>query len=296
MPLTTTTGANAIREAYQPGFVEAVYRNNQLLGYFPAPEPAVGDTNVRWKVNSAGQTPEIFVEGQAQPVAGTQSYQNAAVAWNYYRAMLQTTGHARDALKSAWIAAVEEDMRLLVQDIIDLITTTTMSGTNGLETMVDGGTTYAGIARGSAAYWESTETAVSGILATSDLYDIDEAIRDNDKGGKPSLILLPWNQNTNIYQLAGAPFVQTAGPSDKAVGMLNQTFNGSKILPLGDWTNTVIMFLDMSAGKWRHVVIRDFQVKEMAPSADSDIMQVSTGRILINKNPKFDGKLTDVTA
>jgi hypothetical protein len=296
MPLTTTSGANAIREAYQPGFVEAVYRNNSLLGLFPAPEGAVGDTNVRWKVNSSGQTPEIFTEGQAQPVAGNQTYTNAAVAWNYFRGMVQVTGHAKDALQSAWLPAVEEEMTLLMQDIIDLITTTTMSGANGLETMVDSTTTYAGIARGAAAYWESTETAVSGALATSDLQDIDEAIRDNDKGGNPGLILCPWNQNTNIYRLTGTPFVQQGPVTDKSPGMLVQSFNGSNIVPLGDFANTVIMFLDMTPGKWAHVVIRDFEVKDMGPSGDSDVMQVSTGRILINKSPKLDGKLTGVTA
>jgi hypothetical protein len=61
MALTTTTGANAIREAYAPGFVEAVFRNHSLFKHLPAPRLGPGDTAIRWKVNSAGQTPEVSI-------------------------------------------------------------------------------------------------------------------------------------------------------------------------------------------------------------------------------------------
>jgi hypothetical protein len=55
-------GAILIKQKYEKGFVDAVYRNNQLLGMsiggravFPQ-RPSGGDTAVRWKVASAGNT------------------------------------------------------------------------------------------------------------------------------------------------------------------------------------------------------------------------------------------------
>lgn len=302
MPLTTTTAANTIKQAYEGGFEVGVFRNNSLLKWFPPPFPAVGDTAYRWKINTAGNdSVEVYTEGQAQKDPGNQTFGNAAVSWTYVRGMLQFSGHALDALKSNWINQADEEANLLMDDLIDLITTSFMGGTYGIELSVDYGSAYAGITRnGSASYFEATETAVSRKLAFQDLIDLQETMRDNDKGSRfgpgNGLILCPLNQETNIYQLTGQPAVKNIGPSDAAQNLTAQTFNGVPIVGLPDWTDSVIAFLDMRPEKWKYPVIRPFSVKEMAPSGDSDVYQVSWGGSLVNKMPKFDGKLTSVTA
>jgi hypothetical protein len=300
MSLTTTTGANAIREAYAPGFNKLVFRNDSLFSLFPAEMASFGDTNWRFKANSAGNTSvQIFTEGQAQPGAGNQSWSNLAVPWNYYRCMIEITGHSRDALKSRWINAVDEEFSLGMEDLVDLMTTTSMSGTNGIETIVDSTTTYAGQARGSAAWWESSETAVGGALAHTNLEDLLETCEDNDKGAlfAPGMWLMPRNQYTNVYRLSGGVGVQNTGDSDKAPGLPRQTFAGIPMVWLPDFTNTVIMLLEMTPrAKWRHIVHRPWDVKEMGPTSDADVYQLSNARLLVCEAPKYHGKLTGVTA
>lgn len=297
MALTTTTGANAIREAYAPGFDEAVFRNNSLMSLFNW-QDAVGDTAYRWKLNSAGNNSvEIFTEGAAQPAAGNQTYVNAAVSWTYFRVMLQVTGHARDALRSNWIAAIEEEAVLGRADLVDLITTSFMGSTYGLETAVDYGDVYAGITRnGSAGYFESTETAHGGALTTDGLIDLQETIRNADKNGKPDTILCNLNQETNIYRLGGPHLITNLNPGDKTPSLLNNQIAGCRVVAVPDFTTTVLLMLDMRPSNWAPTIIRPFSVKEMGPSGDSDIWQFSWGGALVCKMPKFQGKLTGVTA
>ena len=296
MALTTTTGANAIREAYAPGFDEAVFRNDSLMSLFSW-QDAVGDTAFRWKLNSAGQSPEVFTEGQAQPAAGNQTWVNAAVSWTYFRVMLQATGHARDALRSAWLPAIDEEAVLGRADLIDLITTSFMGSTYGLELAVDYGSSYAGVTRsGSAGYFESTETDHSAALTTDALIDLQETIRNADKGGSPSIILCNLNQESNVYRLGGPHLITNQNPSDKTPGLLSNRIAGCDVVALPDFTTTVCMMLDPRPSNWAPRVIRPFSVKEMAPVGDSDLYQLSWGGALVCKMPKYQGKLTGVTA
>lgn len=297
MAVTTTTHAEVIREKTEAGFIDAVFRNNSFLPFFGAPQDQGGDTNIRWKVNSAGNTSvEVFTEGQAQPVPNQQDYVSAAVPPQYFRVMLQITGHARDALRSAWFNSIAEETIQAMRDVIDLITTTSMSGTNGIETMIDSTTTYAGIARGAAAYWESTETAVGGPLTITAMEDLLETIEDNDKGGQVTHIFGPRNQETNFARLAGTPYIQQGGTADKGQHLLAPKFAAIPFIALPDFTNTVIVFADMRPGHFKMLQQRPWSVKEMSPSGDSDVMQLSWAGQPICKQPKMSGKLTGVTA
>jgi hypothetical protein len=296
MPLTTTTGANAIREAYAPGFDEAVFRNNSLMSLFSW-QDAEGDTAFRWKLNSSpNDSVQIFTEGLPQPAAGNQSYVNAYVSWTYFRVMLQITGHARDALKSRWINAIEEEAILGRADLVDLITTSFMGSTYGLELAIDDTTDYAGITRSGAAYFQSTETAHSAALTTDALIDLQETIRNAEKGGKPAIILSNLNQESNIYRLGGPHLITNMNPGDKTPSLLNNRVAGCDVVSVPDFTTTVVMMLDMRPSNWAPRIIRPFSVKEMAPAGDSDIYQFSWGGTLVCKMPKFQGKLTGVTA
>lgn len=293
----STQGALLIEEVYQPSVVEAVYINNEFLSLFPAPTQQVGGRYVNWLVHKGGNgSVEVFTEGQGSPNSGGQTYALAQVAWTYIRAMVEITGHARDALQSGYADGIEGEMTGAANDIRDLLNTSFMGGTYGLELAVDSGSTYAGIARGSAAYFESTETAVGGVLAFSNLIDLEEAIRDNDKGGRPKMIVCPWNQNTNIYNLGGQPAIKMIGAGDPAPNYTGQTFNGKPIVAVGDMTDTVIAMLDMSPGEFGVVQIRPFRVDFQGRGGDADVYQVSTGAAFVTYCPKHHGKLTGVTA
>lgn len=293
----TTTGAALIKEIYMPSWIEGVFKNNELLKHFPSPVASGGDTAVRWKVHGgANGSVEVFGEGQAQPSADSQDWYNAAVNFVYFRAMVQLTGHAKDAMKSNWVNGLEEEMTLAKEDITDLITTSYMESTYGLEVAVDATSTYAGITRGSATYFESQETAVSAAVGYSNLIAMYQGLRDNNVGAKPGLILCPWNQYTRIYNISGGPAIRASDSNDIARGYEAISFNGVPVAPLPDMTDTVILFLDMGPEKWAHIVHRDWDVKQMAPSGDSDVYQISYAGILACKNPMKQGKLTGCTA
>jgi|FLOH01.1.fsa_nt_gi hypothetical protein len=306
MAATTTTAAEVIRPIVREGYTEAVYRNSSLVPIFlaaqgGAPRPSGGDTSRRWKVNSAGNTSvETYSEGGVAPASGEQTWVSAAVAYTHFRIMVEITGHLRAALQSdqGYVNALAEEFALGQRDIVDLINTTYMSGTNGMETAVDSTTAYAGITRGSASYFESAETAVSGALAVTDLEDLVETMLDNDRGASAEYMrwFMPYNQATNIYRLTGTPAQQMISDSDKAPAFLRQTFGGIPMSPLGDFTNTVIILADLAPGMWEVVEHEGFMVHDQGRNADADLSMVTYRGGLVCLDPKLQGKLTGVTA
>ncbi len=152
MALTVTTAANTIREAYEPGFQELVWQNSHFLPLFEK-ITSMGDTAYRFKANSAGNNSVgTFNEGDANPAAGEQEFSNLALGYTYFWFMVQASGHAKDALRSNWINQFDEEFRLGQSNLVDLMNTTFMSGTNGIETAIDSTSTYCGQARSAAAW------------------------------------------------------------------------------------------------------------------------------------------------
>lgn len=292
-----TAGAILIKQIYLPSFIDGTFKNNSLVSLFPAPQDSGGDTACRWKVHSdVNGSVEVFTEGQVSPTPDSQEWVNAAVNYTYFRAAIQITGHARDAMRSNWVNGIEEEMTLAREDVIDLMTTSFLGATYGLEVSVDSTTTYAGVTRGSATYFEAYETAVSAALGYANLIAMYQALRDNDRGAKPSLILCPWNQYTRIYNLSGGPALRQNPTPDVANGYEAISFNGIPIKPIPDMTDTVLLMLDTSPEKWAHITHRAWDVKEMAPSGDSDVYQLSYAGTLCCKDPMRQGKLTGLTA
>jgi hypothetical protein len=295
MPGTTSTLSTAIREAYAPGFELTVYRNRGLLPLFAPPIDSGGDTAYRWKINTTGNNSvEIYSEGQGQLAPGNQAYVNAAVDYLAFRFMTQITGHLRAALRSRWFNAIEEEQSLGMEDMIDLINTTYMASTYGLEAAIAATGSYAGLTRGSITYFESAVTAVNDSLALSDIQDMLEGLKDNERGVTPDLLLGPVNQETNIYRLAPEAGMRTTGYENPLPNFQGQRVAGMTPAFLGDWTDTVLCYLRRSDVKV--IQHQPFMVKEMAPSGDSDVMQNSYMGIIVHVNPKLAGKNTGVTA
>lgn len=309
----TNQGAALIKAKVEPGFVDGVYRNNQLLGLtvggrrvFPERDSG-GDTAVRWKVAmTANTSTEVFTEGGIQPAAVAQAWTTAAQAFTYFRAMVQITGHAEDAMRSNYVDGLALEFELAEADIRDLMTTSFLGSTYGLELIVAKTGTYAGIARGSAAYWESTVTTLSGALTYAAMLDLHETCRDNDKGGVIGLWLVPHNQLSNYVYLIGAPNAENssytvqmgrgAGGVDLGYNVNGVACMGAPMVPLGDMTNETILGLDIGPGNWELVIHRRMGLKNMAPSGDSNLWQVSTASAIIGRHPMLSAKLATVTA
>jgi len=289
-----TQGAVLIKEQYQAAVTDAVYINNQFAPLFRR-QTQQGGRYVNWIVHKSGNTSvEIFTEGQGTPNSGGQGYGLAQVAPTYIRAMVEVTGHAKDAMQSNYANGIDMEISSAANDMADLFTTSFLGGTYGLELAIDAGSTYAGIARGSAAYWESTETAHNAVLSFSGLQDLNEAIHDNDKGGNPKMVLCPWNQVTNVYNLGGMPFIKAAGPQDQAPSSLAPTWNGMPVTGIGDMTDTVIVLFDPA--DCALVETRPFTVDFQGRSGDANVYQLSMAIAFVVWNPKLHGKLTGVTA
>lgn len=298
---------------YRDGFVDAVFRNNSLLGLFPT-LPA-GDSSYRWKVNSAGNTNvAVFTEGASAAVPVAQTYVNAAVSYTYLWGWIRVSGHIRDVMRNggayAGLPLIQNEFLGTTEDLRDLATTSAMGSTYGLEVAVDSTTTYAGISRGSAAYFESSETAHNATLTMAGLANITEACEDNDKGGKTGLILTARNQLTNYMAFSGTPntanhsFRSNAAdlnkPFDIQPSTMNLTFQGIPIVGLPDWTDEVWMGLDMRPTRVGPNVgisiARDFEIRGPDMAGDDDVWEVSTAFAVIVHSPKLCWKLTGVTA
>lgn len=300
MPATLATKATALNEIFLPQYQEAVYYQSEFLKYFGTPKPhQKGGRYVNWTVHSAAAgTAAIYNEATAMPVAGQETMVQAYVSPVYIWDTVQISNILLDAVGSAGHYDVfDTEIQGKINSIRDLFETSFMASTYGVELAVDSSSNYGGITRSSATYWQSTETAVSAALAVSDLRDLIEACKDNDKGGlKKPLWFVPWNQYSNIWSLTGSPGTKQFNPNDPLESYSNQTLDGAPVVPLGDMTDTVILALDMRPELWRYEEFRPLTVKPHHQSGDSDVYLLTAGLSLACLNPKMHGKLTGVTA
>lgn len=299
------TAAILVNELYHDAIVDTLYYNNftgsPALNMDLKPQP--GGTGVNWVVRKSGSSPEIFVEHQGQPSAAVSDYVHASVDWTYFRSMVQVTGHARDAMRSAYArqdtAGGPMDLELLqaARDITDLMNTTYLGATYGLTNAVSATGTYAGITRGAATYFESLVTAVNRDLEMTDLLDAFEALEDNDRGGKSFVVVCPLNQRTRLFQLSPPAGMKVTQPGNVTAGFYDQLLLGKwPVLAIGDLDDSTLVILENSNGNNFMRVIRPFEAKEMSPSGDSDIVQLSTGNAWGVRHPKVSAKLTGLSA
>ena len=322
MPVGSTTqyglSSNiALKQAFEPGFVDAVYRNSfigsvhprTLQPLFPIVQ-MVGDTSYRWKLASAANSStELFAEGSAQSAHSSQTYINMAVAVNFFRTNIRITGHTRSAMGSQWFSIFENEFALGQRDIIDLVSTTTLSAaSSGLEVAIDSTTNYGGQTRSSVACIQSFEHALSSTLTVSELIDVIEGVKDQWGGMavNTSFLLGPWNQISNYSRLIGVPAASSAGPRynvENGGGKMDYAPNydsgcscaGIPIIAANDATDPVIMLMDTVASQLKCAVLRPFELREDT-SGDDDLYQLSTAMVAIVGNPIATGKTTAVTA
>jgi len=310
-----------IARIYRAGFVDAIWRNNSFLGLTVNgqavfPRLPAGDSSYRWRVAKTGNTSAaVFTEGGAAPTAVAHTYGNAVVGYTYAWAWTRISGQVRDVLANRPADAIDlmdGEMTGGFADVADVLNVGFMgSSYAGVEAAVSSTTTYGGISRGSAGYWEATATNHNGALTRTGLLDVQEACEDNDKGGKTSLIVTARNQVTNYVQLTGAPNAANSsirvelglvgGKSlDLAPRVDSLGFMGAPIVGMPDWTNEVWVGLDLrpvnGLPNWGLSIRREFDVRGPQMSADDDLYEMSCAMALICHQPKWNWKLYDVTA
>jgi hypothetical protein len=320
---TTQYGSRtALDQKFAPGFEDAVYRNNQLLGMtvngspvFPESSIAPYGADYRWTLNTAGNSAEIYTEGQAAGTPGAQTYTNLTATPVYFWAWVRLSGHVRDAIRNGGskpgLNPAAAEFLGTFGDIADLMNTTFMGSTYGVTQIVDSANTVFGVDQSSVAVHAASETALGGALTQAALTNISEASRDNDKGGNWRLALCGHNQITNYTNLAGA-----AGASNNSVRFDMSTvgggrmdlgpdpsqaeFQGRPLIGIGDFDDNTIVGLDTRMTRfgpnWALKTARYFETREHNKAGDDDVYQLSTARALVCHVVKYNWKLGTVTA
>jgi hypothetical protein len=297
-----------IQEAFEAGFVSTVFRNNHFLPLFNMKE-SLGDTDLRWKVNSVGNTNvTTYNEGDPELTAVAQTWVNANLPYVYFRGTIRQTGHVRDALKNqgvfAGLQAMTEDVNLTAEDIRDVMNTTFQgTGASGIQLAVDSTGTYAGLNRATETHWASYENAVGGAITVAEIATMRENLRDGDRGELMDTLLVRNNQVRRIQALIGEPgAANNSYRSDltAASGRLQllPLFSDTKVgeadvVGVPDLTNTIALGLSR---RWFWTVVhRPFEV-EMDRVADDKTAALTTAAVFQCKRPDLQGKLTGLTA
>lgn len=312
MSLTTSTGQVFIRPNVQIGAVDNVFRNTDLINFLAANGRVVdapGSSPFKWNViDAANAQAAVFAEGDALTTFGNQSYVQASQPAFYVRAAGGESGHMRDNrvkggtyedVRALEIAKATEDMWKIMED--QLLGSTTDVG---IASIIDSGTTYAGIAPGSYTSWVSVETALGGVLTVSALQDLYETLATTPYGATPTHLLMPQNQVTNYVNVAGAPGAANSafriqpgvqgGAFDAGVVHPLITFNGLPVVAIRGMTATEAYMVDVS--KLDLLIHRQPEVREIARTNDDDRFMVSVAGCLRASRRKSFGKLTGITA
>lgn len=314
MAATTTTflASELLRSAYGP-WASPLFYNEFFLPLFPKSGPKGGDA-YRFKIAITGNgSATTFSEGDALGASGQVTWIQAVAPWTYFRSIVQISGHAEDAVRDTDQGAEQRDYEFMNATLAlrDLQNTTYMAdAATGLLGIVDDDTTALyGISRTTYTALQSAVTAVGGALALSNLQDMYEALRDNDRGAKPGelLILSPLNQITNYVNLATQVSTGTtvsllrkdaSRPGGVDYGYLESglSFCGVPWVGIPDFVDTEIAFICTSPGCWEFVEHRLFRADLMAKTDDSETWQLSCAAALICRKTRQCGKLETVDA
>lgn len=259
--------------------------------------------NVVYATNSAA---EVYAEGAAIGQPGKQSYARASLAPFYVRIPVGYSGHVADQVRQGGVYADPIQMELqkgtvdLLKKLDDTICGTTQD--QGIQSVIDAGDTYAGLAPGTYTAHASIETSVGGALSLT-------VLEDNAETGAlamavPTDILACQNQITNYLRLVG-PSATTSlmryAPGQSDAGNMLQgvpAWNGIPWTNIAGMTTTVVLMLDMGDPDSRveFQVFRDITVEQLAKTSDDTQMVVSMAGALVCKRRRAHIKLTGVTA
>jgi len=280
-----------------------------------------GGSAVEWRINrsTGNSSVEIFAEGQAPLSPGSQTWGSPQLDFVYHRGIIQITGHAMDRMKSTYLpgemtpATLHGEVSGVMDDIEDLYNNTFLgSANNGLQIAIDLTGIYASLARASVPDWASFEQAgAGGALTTAFMSATAEALRDNDRGGNLEAIIMPESMLTNYASLVGPENATDAAKlvryqseagggavtADVGFNPMKASFNTVPIYGMPDLTDTEILFLCDIKRAWGVVTIRPFHTRQLGIDDDSEARtQISIGMTPVCRNPRLQGKITNLAA
>lgn len=327
--INSNISSTLVRENVQGGTVGLVFRRTDLVNWILARAAASrlrGAFPLQWNVNSAGNSSsETMSEGQAAPIAGKQTYNRASLNPFYLQTAASYSGRVRDQVANGGVYAdpiadaVAKGTADHFKKLDDTLCGTTQD--QSLQSAVDSGDTYAGLAPGSVTTHASKETAVGGALTLGSLIDMQEALALSPYMAQTTDILSCANQISNYLELVGPQngtaanrLVRFNDPMQSGLfdaGMMPggfgiggmapaASFNGTQWFSIAGLTNTVILFLDTSpteAGPGIELItVRDLTVEQLAKTGDDTNLLITSGHMLVVRRRNAQGKLTGVTA
>lgn len=159
-----TTSLITLAQAYRGDIVRQINRRTTLLKMLPIIRGE--GKNVAWVAESSGHVAENYSEGATASNFGSDAQAAATLSWGLYRAPIHVTKLAMDT--AATSSTPMGNRRLWARNLVnaaaslaDLVEDDLFNGAGtgtliaGLDVAVaDDSNTYAGIVRGSSAYWQ----------------------------------------------------------------------------------------------------------------------------------------------
>lgn len=277
-----------------------------------------GSQPFKWNlINDVNSSAEVFSEGQAAPVAGKQTYQQASLSPFYARVVVGYSGHVRDNRGGMYEDAVALEIAKGTADLFKKVEDTLLNSTQdqGIAAIIDSAGTYAGLAAGTVTQWASEENGTVGTLTITAVEDLYEELVSASggssvpRGANPTHILFPPNQITNWTRTIGAsastslmrfaPPAMGGGVFDPGMlgaGLVPQlAWNGRPVVSIAGITSTEGYMIDAMSG-FELVVHRDVEVIELARTSDDVNFQISFACALKVARRNAHGKMTGITA
>jgi hypothetical protein len=313
----SSISSSLVRENVAPGVGDIVFRRCDLLRFLASQGRVrkwMGGAPQKWNLcTAANGSAETYVEGQAAPVAGKQTYAQASLSPFYARVVAGYSGHVADQVRQGGVYvdpirdAIEKGVADLWKKVEDTIVGTTAD--QGFQSVIDSGDTYANLAPGTYTSWKALETAVSAALSFTVLEDNIELAALTPYTSQPTHILAPFNQITNYVRLAGSSattsLMRFASPANGGNADLGMTpggmlqgqvaWNGMPWIGISGLTTTVILMLDMNSDIGLEIY-RDVTVEPLAKTSDDNNVMASVAVAPVCRERNKHIKLTAVTA
>lgn len=286
-------------------FVNALRANGRV-------QDSGGASPFTWNVITVANTSaEVFVEGQAPPGGGSQTYQTASLTPFGVRAVY---GMSRGAMindeKRGYLGnalTVEQDGAMA--DMLFQLEAQLMGSTQdrGVASIIDSTGTYASLAQGTHAIWASRETALGGVLTIDALQTMLEDMTNGTvvvgRNARPTHWLLPHNQISNYLATIGTAaaaasniFRAQLGQNDFGMGLARGGigYDGIPFVDCRSMTTTEIYLVDLM--DMALIAHGDVEENEIVGNPQMRQWEISSRWCLQVKSRNKHGKLTGVTA
>jgi hypothetical protein len=306
---------NSLRTQAVAGVVEALFRNNEVMGEFTM-RPFTGGGTINVKMHYAGNTSVgRYSEGDADGVAGSQSYLTAYWPEQHYRGQVGITGHARDytlngSMQAVFFDQLAQEMERVYTDITDFISVdmlgTGLTAPVGIQGIIDSAGTIATLSRSTYAWFQAYETTGAGTtIAMSDLDNATYQSAETSYAAKITAIWTTLKQSSKYKGVAGnmgttaSPLrviVDGPGPVQFNTGsVMDDQFYGA--VPIKKKHNLdSSVWLGLTTSRFFIGKMRDWTVRSLPFQGDTDRYQVTCAFSLGCDSPRENWKVTGLTA